>query len=110
MGDPGGGAIPENAVMGRAFVIIWPASKWGFLNIPATFEQPGLTSSPAGAGGPPAALRAAPGTGGVPVRDSWTPLPLALGFAGAVPLTWLQHRARKRLARLRRRSRHEPRE
>jgi signal peptidase I len=108
MGDPGGGAIPENAVMGRAFVVIWPASKWGFLNIPATFEQPGLTSSPAG--GPPAALPAAPGGAGVPVRDAWTPLPLALGFAGAIPLTWLQRRARKRLARHRRPSRHEPRE
>ena len=39
-GDPGGGSIPESAVLGRAFVIIWPPSQWGFLNIPATFEQP----------------------------------------------------------------------
>jgi hypothetical protein len=28
-------------------------------------------------------------------------MPLALGFAAAVPVTWLQHRARLRLARRR---------
>jgi signal peptidase I len=100
MGDPGGGTIPESAVLGRAFVIIWPPSRWGILNIPVTFEQPTLTSSAAAAGGSPAALRA-----GTPVRQSWTPLPLALGFAGAVPLSWLQRRARcharRRVARWR---------
>ena len=48
-GDPGGGSIPESAVLGRAFVIIWPPSQWGFLNIPATFEQPRLNSSNAAA-------------------------------------------------------------
>jgi hypothetical protein len=26
-----------------------------------------------------------------------SPLPLALGFVGAVPITWLQRRARRRL-------------
>ena len=51
MGDPGGGTIPESAVLGRAFVIIWPPSRWGFLNIPATFEQPQLNASDAAAGG-----------------------------------------------------------
>ncbi len=50
-GDPGGGSIPESAVLGRAFVIIWPPSRWGFLNIPATFEQPRLNASNAAAGG-----------------------------------------------------------
>src|ERR1700722_16674904 len=34
MGDPGGGAIPVSSVIGRAFVIIWPASRWNILNIP----------------------------------------------------------------------------
>ena len=47
MGDPGGGAIPESGVLGRAFVIIWPPSRWGFLDIPATFEQPRLNASTA---------------------------------------------------------------
>jgi signal peptidase I len=96
MGDPGGGSIPESAVLGRAFVIIWPPSRWGFLNIPATFEQPRLNASNAAAGGSSAALAAALDNG-TPVRPAGSPLPLALGFAGAVPVTWLQRRVRLRL-------------
>jgi len=96
MGDPGGGTIPESGVLGRAFVIIWPPSRWGFLNIPATFEQPKLNASAAAAGGSAAALTAAMNNG-TPLRQSTSALPLALGFAGAVPLTWLQRSARRRL-------------
>src|ERR1700730_2938493 len=54
LGLPGGGTVPENAGMGRAFLIIWPISRWRILPIPATFERPGLgaaSASPA----PPAA-------------------------------------------------------
>jgi signal peptidase I len=97
MGDPGGGTIPESGVLGRAFVIIWPPSRWGFLNIPATFEQPQLNASAAAAGGSASTLAAAM-AGGTPVRPATSPLPLALGFAGAVPLTWLQRSARRRLS------------
>jgi signal peptidase I len=43
-GSPGGGTVPESSVIGRAFVIVWPPSQWGFLNIPATFEQPALSA------------------------------------------------------------------
>jgi signal peptidase I len=96
MGDPGGGTIPESGVLGRAFVIIWPPSRWGFLNIPATFEQPQLNASNAAAGGSTAALDAALDNG-TPVRPATSPLPLALGFIGAVPITWLQRRARHRI-------------
>jgi signal peptidase I len=95
MGDPGGGAIPESGVLGRAFVIIWPPSRWGFLDIPATFEQPQLNASSAAAGGSTAALAAALDNG-TPVRPAASPLPLALGFIGAVPVTWLQRRVRAR--------------
>jgi signal peptidase I len=95
MGDPGGGTIPESGVLGRAFVIIWPPSRWGFLNIPATFEQPQLNASNAAAGGSAAALDTALATG-APVRPASSSLPLALGFAGAVPLTWFQRRLRLR--------------
>jgi len=102
IGDPGGGTIPENAVLGRAFVIIWPPSRWGFLDIPATFEQPKLNASAAAAGGSSTALAAAMDNG-TPVRSAGSALPLALGFAAAVPLTWLQRGARRRLARRRRR-------
>ena len=100
MGDPGGGTIPESGVLGRAFVIIWPPSRWGFLNIPATFEQPQLNAPAAArnaaAGGSSAALEAALDNG-TPIRPAASPLPLALGFVGAVPITWLQRKARHRL-------------
>ena len=104
MGDPGGGTIPESAVLGRAFVIIWPPSRWGVLNIPATFEQPKLNASAPAAGGSSAALAAAMDNG-TPVHQSASVLPLAVGFAGAVPLTWLQHRARRSLSARRKRRR-----
>jgi signal peptidase I len=104
MGDPGGGTIPESAVLGRAFVIIWPPSRWSILNIPATFEQPKLNASAAAAGGSSVTLASAMDNG-TPLRESDTALPLALGFAGAVPLTWLQRRARRRLFARRKRRR-----
>jgi signal peptidase I len=102
-GDPGGGTIPESGVLGRAFVIIWPASRAGILNIPATFEQPQLNAqtangASAAAGGSAAALESALDYG-TPVRPASSPLPLSLGFAGAVPLTWLQRRVRTRRRR-----------
>jgi signal peptidase I len=103
IGDPGGGTIPESAVLGRAFVIIWPPSRWGVLNIPATFEQPQLNSPAASSSN--AALAAAMDNG-TPLRQGGAVaagLPLALGFTGAVPLTWFQHRARRRLSARRKR-------
>jgi signal peptidase I len=103
MGDPGGGTVPESAVIGRAFIIIWPPSRWRILPIPATFEQPALNGShAAGPPGPGSALltaRAEP-TGQV--------VPLALGFVGALPLTWLQRRVRMRVVRRRRRGPKDP--
>jgi signal peptidase I len=100
MGDPGGGTIPESAVVGRAFVIIWPPSRWRILPIPSTFEQPALNgshaaaSASAGAGDELLSARAEP---------TVQTVPLVLGFAGAVPLTWLQRRVRRRVAGRRRR-------
>jgi signal peptidase I len=77
--------ISENEVIGRAFVIVWPPSRWRTLPIPATFDQSALVK---------AAAAAAPYT------------PLAAGIGAAVPLTWLQRRVRRgvrsRLARIRR--------
>ena len=96
MGYPGGGTIPESGVLGRAFVIIWPPSRWGFLNIPATFEQPQLNASNAAAGGSTAALVAAMDNG-TPIQTAGSALPLGLGFLGAVPVTLLQRTARRRL-------------
>jgi signal peptidase I len=96
LGDPGGGTIPENAVIGRAFVIIWPLSRWRILPIPATFEQHRLNAAAA----PPSAQDTA-GLLSARLEPSSPALPLALGFAAAVPVTWLQRRARLRLARRR---------
>jgi len=107
--DPGGGTIPESAVIGRAFIIIWPLSRWRILPIPATFEQPALNGShaAASAGGAQPAVGAQPAAGAELLSARAEPtgqaIPLALGFAGAIPLTWVQRRVRRRLATRRRR-------
>jgi signal peptidase I len=97
-GYPGGGTISESAVIGRAFVIVWPPSRWRFLPIPSTFSQRGIDA-------PASALSAATSAGGLPVvaTASLPYLPLAAGFVVAVPLTWLQRRLRPRVRRRRRR-------
>ena len=48
-GDPGGGAVPESEVVGRAFLIIWPPSQIRDLPIPSTFGQAALHAGAAGA-------------------------------------------------------------
>jgi signal peptidase I len=78
LGDPGGGTVPENKVIGRAFVIIWPVGHWSWLSNPSTFDQSGLSRSTASA-----ALSS----------------PLALGFAGALPLVVGRRGWRRRLSR-----------
>ena len=86
--DPGHGTIPESAVIGRAFMIVWPRSRWRVLPIPSTFTQAGVTSpARAAAGSWPGAVRAEP---------TAPFLPLGAGLAGAVPLTWLQRDLRRR--------------
>jgi len=96
-GDPGGGTVPESAVIGRAFIIIWPPSHWRILPIPDTFEQPKLNASAAGA----VTAREAAGVLSARLEPSSPAVPLALGFAAAVPVTWLQRRIRLRAARRR---------
>jgi signal peptidase I len=100
-GFPGGGSIPESAVVGRAFIKIWPLGQWGLLNVPSTFSQPKLTGSSSASG---------PGTQAT-LTSAATPVPAspvtsyALGLTGAVPLTLLQRKARRALARRLRRKR-----
>ena len=91
--DPGHGTIPESSVIGRAFMIVWPPSRWRILQIPSTFLQPGIAKSGSSAA---AALAAAGPSGVVRVEPAAPFLPLAGGFAGAVPLTLLQRRLRRR--------------
>jgi len=108
MGDPGHGTIPENEVIGRAFVIVWPPSRWRFLQIPSTFDQPGIDKPSSSAEGKQSAAHesaaqqsAVSALLGAKVQPQGSYLPLAAGLAGAVPLTWLQRRARRRLSRAR---------
>jgi signal peptidase I len=99
-GYPGGGTIPENMVVGRAFWIVWPPSRWTVLNIPATFEQPALNASKGSSASAAGQPRGA-GALSIPVAPAGSSLPLAAGFIGAVPLTWGQRRLRRRLHRRR---------
>lgn len=74
--DPGGGTIPESAVVGRAFLIIWPLTRISDLPIPNTFKQAALTAAASASAAPPAAAG-----GGA--------------LAGAVVLTWRRRRRRQ---------------
>lgn len=45
LGDPGGGMVPVDRVIGRAFAVVWPLDRIQFLSIPKTFEQEDLVVS-----------------------------------------------------------------
>jgi signal peptidase I len=98
--DPGQGTIPENEVIGRAFAIVWPPSRWRILPIPSTFGQPGLSKQASASAEPLVGTTLAP---------SAPYAPLLAGVVTAVPLTWLQRRARRGLARRLRARRARPR-
>jgi signal peptidase I len=67
-GDPGNGTIPESAVVGRVFLVIWPPSQVRSLPIPATFARRTLVAAATPA------------------------IPLGIGFAGLLPLAWVWRR------------------
>ena len=69
------GTVPTKDVIGRSFVVVWPPSDWKTLPVPSTFHQHGLAASALAAAGDAA--------------------PLAMGFAGALPLTLLRRRRRR---------------
>ncbi|AAZ54705.1 signal peptidase I [Thermobifida fusca] len=64
--DNGGGSIPEESVVGHAFVIVWPPENIGLLSSPDTFAELNENSKVA--------------------DQAAAALPLALGLAGAVPV------------------------
>ena len=72
--DANKGTVPQDKVIGRAFVIVWPLSRTSVLSVPAAFDGP---------------LGALPAYGLVAT-------PYALGLAGAVPLLALTRRMRSR--------------
>jgi len=71
-GDPGGGTVPIDKVIGRAFVIVWPLRHVDTLPIPETFQQRGLAAAALGA------------------------TPMALGIVGAFPVVAIRRRLRRR--------------
>ena len=91
-GDPGGGAIPENEVVGRAFLIIWPASQLRDLPIPSTFGQAALHAGPAGA----ALIGAADAGGTALAAVAAVPVAGAAAGAGVLGAPWLLLRRRRR--------------
>ena len=97
MSDPGQGTIPENKVIGRAFVIVWPPSRWRILSIPSTFNQPGISRPSSAQAGSAAADRAVTQLLGARVAPEPSYVPLGAGVVGALPLTWLQIRLRRRV-------------
>jgi signal peptidase I len=44
--DPGNGTIPEQAVIGRVFLVVPPPAQFREVPIPATFAQRGLAAPP----------------------------------------------------------------
>ena len=72
--DANKGTVPQDKVIGRAFVIVWPLSRSDVLSVPAAFDAP---------------LGALPAYG-------LGATPYALGLAGALPLRALARRARSR--------------
>ncbi|WP_033252726.1 signal peptidase I [Kitasatospora phosalacinea] len=70
MDQPGGGTVPVDNVVGRAFVVAWPIGDWATLPVPETFDQKGLAAA-----GPLA--------------------PMTAGAALAVPAVWWVRRRRR---------------
>jgi signal peptidase I len=66
-GEPADGTVSVHQVVGRAIVVAWPVNRWDWLEIPATFSQPGVDAA-----------------GGA--------VPAAAGLAGALPLILLRRR------------------
>ncbi len=44
-GDPGGGYIPVDDVVGKVVVVVWPGSRWQVVHRPGTFANPLLDAS-----------------------------------------------------------------
>ncbi|HEV2891295.1 MAG TPA: signal peptidase I [Frankiaceae bacterium] len=74
------GPVPEKKIIGRAFVVIWPPSRIKGLRVPGQIEDADIPK-PSALAAPPWSVAAAP-----PV----------LGLAGALPVTLLRRRLRRR--------------
>ena len=75
--DENSGTVPQDKVIGRAFVIVWPLGRATVLSVPKTFD---------------AALGALP-------AQALVATPYALGLVGALPVVALRRHLRRRLGR-----------
>jgi len=75
--DENSGTVPQDKVIGRAFVIVWPLDRATVLSVPETFDA---------ALGPLAGLPA----------QALVATPYALGLVGALPVAALRRRLRRR--------------
>jgi signal peptidase I len=91
VGNPGGGAVPESEVVGRAFLVIWPLSRVGDLPIPSTFQQAALHAGPAGS-----TVTSAVALGGAALSAvAAIPVTGAAGAAGVIAAPLLLIRSRR---------------
>lgn len=67
--EPTHGLVPYKNLQGHAFVRIWPFSRWGTLDVPATFQQHGLARALNAAASAPPLLWGL--TGAIPLRAGW---------------------------------------
>jgi len=74
--DENSGTVPQDKVIGRAFVVVWPLDRATVLSVPETFDG---------------ALGALP-------TSALAATPYALGLVGALPLVALRRRRRSRRA------------
>jgi len=92
------GTIPENKVIGRAFLVIWPPTRFKVLSVPATFSQTGLSArQPRTASQSTASwstANAALTAGKLRAIPAYPVLPLAAGGIIALPLTLLERMCR----------------
>jgi signal peptidase I len=90
--DPGGGAVPVNQIVGRAFFKIWPPSQFGDLPIPSDFQQVAQHSGAAGA----AALQVADAGSVALSAVAAAPAAGTVGAIGLIsaPVLLLRHRRR----------------
>ncbi|NHC44634.1 signal peptidase I [Motilibacter aurantiacus] len=49
-GEPGGGFVPVDKVIGKAFVVVWPFGHWRTLGTPDTFDQAEIDRRATGVG------------------------------------------------------------
>jgi len=74
--DENSGTVPQDKVIGRAFVVVWPLDRAALLSVPETFD----------------------GAVGALPAHALTATPYALGVVGALPVVALRRRRRSRRA------------